>query len=184
MLRRNILITLIITTISVVLCTLGFKTALQPIDSIAIIWPGAILHAITPILFGGWGVVATVLSGIIVDIINVGKFHAVVGYIIPDFLQAFIPALYYRYLIRKYDWTQPVFCFKPFLIYSVLLPNLAGAMSGTIILHSSTEVSLLTPFIRWLLANIPIALILGWPLFHFLGPTMAEEGWTVKNWWR
>jgi len=182
--KRNILITIVMITISVILCTLGFKTALQPIDSVAIIWPGAILHAIAPILFGAWGIIATVLAGIIVDFINVGTFHAVAGYAFPDFLQAFIPALYYRKLIRQYGWTNKTFQFFPFLIYGVLLSNIAGAISGTFILHSSTDAPLWTPFFRWLIANVPIAVILGWPLFHYLGPTMAEEGLAIKGWWR
>lgn len=182
--KRNILITIVMITISVILCTLGFKTALQPIDSIAIIWPGAILHAVAPILFGGWGVLATVLAGVIVDIINVGTFHAVAGYAIPDFLQALVPAIYYRRLIKRHGWTAKTFQFHHFLIYAVLLSNLVGAISGTLILYNYTQISLGTPFLRWLIANIPISIILGWPLFHYLGPTMAEEGLVVKGWWR
>ena len=54
--KRNIIITLVMIAISVILCTLGFNTASKPIDSIAVVWPGAILHAVGTILFGGWGV--------------------------------------------------------------------------------------------------------------------------------
>lgn len=85
--KRNILITLVMITISVVLCTLGFNTASKPIDSIAVIWPGAILQSVGTILFGGWGVVATVISGIIANWINVGTFHVSFGYSLPNFLQ-------------------------------------------------------------------------------------------------
>src|SRR3989338_785515 len=93
--KRNVLITVVMTTISIILCTLGFNTAAQPIDSIAVIWPGAILHSVGTILFGGWGIVATLLEGTIANIINVGTFHISLSYAIPNFLQALIPTVYY-----------------------------------------------------------------------------------------
>lgn len=182
--RRNILITLVMIAISVILCTLGFNTASQPIDSIAVIWPGAILHAVGTILFGGWGVVATIVAGMIVDVINVGSLHAIFGYAIPDFLQAIIPAIYYRSLFKRNNWNKTIFSFRPFFIFAVVLPNVVGAIVGTLILHSSTQTDLWFPMSRWLIANIPIALILGWPLLRFLGPVMVEEGWIVKDWWK
>lgn len=182
--KRNFIITGIMIVISVILCTLGFNTASQPIDSIAVIWPGAILHSVGTILFGGWGVVATVLAAIIADIINVGTIHATIGYIIPDLLQALIPAAYYRVLIKKYGWGKEVFSFKPFILYAVVLPNFVGAVVGPLILHSWSEFDLWHAIIRCFLANVPIATVLGWPLLHYLGPTMAEEGLVVKGWWQ
>lgn len=182
--KRNFFITLIATGISVVLCTLGFNTANQPIDSIAVVWPGTLLHSVGSILFGGWGIVATVVAAVIVDIINVGTLHATLGYIIPDFLQALIPAIYYRSVIKKFGWGPEVYRFRPFLVYSVILSNFVGAIVGTLILYSWTQTSLWMPMLRWLVANIPIALFLGYPLLRCLGPVLAEEGLVVKGWWK
>lgn len=184
MIKRNILITIVMTAISVILCTLGFNTAAQPIDSIAVVWPGAILHGVGTILFGGWGIIATVLSSVIVDMINVGTLHATLGYIVPDFFQALIPAFCYRLLIKKYGWGKEVFSFWPFLVYAVILSNVAGAIVGPLILYAWSESNLWHAIIRWLIANIPVALFLGWPLLRYLGPTMAEEGWVVSGWWK
>lgn len=173
-------------SIGVALCTLGFNPASEPIDSIAVIWPGTLLHSVGAILFGGWGVVATVLSAIIVDMIKVGTVHVVVGYTIPDFLQSFIPAFYYRRLIKTHGWSAPTFRFMPYFIVSVLLSNIIGAISGALIFNLGTDglESLWFPMTRWFIANAPIALILGWPLFRCLGPIMAEEGLTVNGWWK
>lgn len=182
--RRNILITLVMVTISVILCTLGFNTASQPIDSIAVVWPGAILHAVGTILFGGWGVIATVMAGMIANIINVGTSYAIFAYTLPNFLQSIIPAACYRLHIKKHGLNKNTFKFSTYLIFASLLPNLIGAISGTIILSLSRDVDPLFSIARWLIANIPISIILGWPLLHFLGPTLAEEKLVVKGWWR
>lgn len=182
--KRNVIITLVMITISVILCTLGFNTASKPIDSIAVIWPGALLHSVSTILFGGWGVLATVLAAIIADIINVGTLHAVLGYMVPDFIQAIIPAIYYRRLIKKYGCGKEIFSFWPFLVYAVIFSNVAGAIVGPLILHTWSESNWWHAMIRWLIANIPIAILLGWPLLRYLGPTMAEEGWVVSGWWK
>lgn len=172
------------TTISVILCTLGFTPASQPIDSIAVIWPGSLLHSVGTILFGGWGIIATILAAIIADVVNVGTLHATLGYIVPDFLQALIPAIYYRHVIKKHGWGPQVYKFWPFFFYAVLLSNIVGAIAGTLILYSWSQTHLWLPFVRWLIANIPISLFLGYPLLRFLGPTIAEEGWVVKGWWK
>lgn len=183
---RNFTITVFTTIIWVILCTLGFNPANEPIDSIAVIWPGAILHGVGAILLGGWGVVATVLSAVIVDIIKVGTVHATVGYMIPDFLQALIPAYYYRRLIRRHGVGPHLFRFGPYLLYAVILSNLVGAITGTLILNLGiTDIqSLWFPMLRWLVANIPIAIVLGYPLLRCLGPTMVEENLIVKGWWK
>ena len=185
-LKRNLAITITATTISIVLCTLGFVTADAPVNSIAVIWPGALLHSVAAILFGGWGVVASVLAGVIVDIINVGKLHIIIGFAIPDFLQAFVPALYYRRLVARKGWGPHVFRFWPFLIYAVILSNAVGAVAGTAIVSLGNEQtgSLLFPLFRWIFANIPISLMLGYPLFRCLGPIMIEENYVVTGWWK
>ena len=171
--------------ISVILCTLGFSPTSVPIDSVATMWPGAITQAITAILFGGWGIVITVLSGVFVDIINVGDPHITFGFMLPDFIQAFIPALYYPTLFKKLSEDDSVdFRFGPYLFYAVLLPNILGAMVATFILHQKTGVSMNMVFARWLIANIPIAILFGWPLVRFLGPVMVEEKLFVKGWWK
>ncbi|GEM_PF-3949006 len=186
MLRRNLSITLIATTISVVLCTLGFNPETQPLDSIAVIWPGAILQAFAGALFGGWGVVATVLAGLVADILLAGTVHASIGYILPDLLQALIPAWYYRHRIAQYGWTAPTFHFWPFFIFSILISNIVGAVTATCIFqfYLSHEFHFWFPLMRWLVANIPIALLLGWPLFRYLGPTLAQEGLVMRGWWQ
>lgn len=182
---RNVFITFVATSISVVLCTLGFAPSSVPVHSIATMWPGTITQAVVGILFGGWGVVITVLSGIIVDIINVGKMHVILGFIPSDFVQAFIPALYYRRFVHKYGWnSQKIFSFKPFLIYAVVLPNVIGALLGaTVILHTE-QIPFWHSVMRWLIANIPLAVILAWPLLKTLGPVFVEEKWVVTGWWR
>ncbi|MBI5299546.1 MAG: hypothetical protein HY877_04545 [Deltaproteobacteria bacterium] len=182
--KRNILITLVMITISVILCTLGFSTANQPIDSIAVVWPRAILQAVGTILFGGWGIVATIFAGMITNAINVGTAHAILGYSIPNFLQSFIPAFYYRRILRKSDGEIKMLSFKSYLIFAAIVPNLLGALFGTFILHSTREADLWFSISRWLIANIPITLVLGWPLLFFLGPTMAEERLLIKGWWK
>lgn len=182
--KRNILITAVMTAISVILCTLGFNTAARPIDSIAVAWPGAILQAVGTILFGGWGVVATLLAGMIANLINVGTPYAVFAYSIPNFLQAIIPAAYYRRLIKQYGFSEKIFEFKTYFVFASILPNLVGAITGTFLLFSSKNVDPWFSIARWLTANIPISLLLGWPLLYFLGPTMIEEKWFVKKWWQ
>lgn len=172
------------TTISVILCTLGFNTATQPIDSIAVVWPGAILHAVGTILFGGWGVIATVAAGVIANMINVGNFYATIAYTLPNFLQSIIPAAYYRHHIKKFGFEKNTFKFSTYFIFASVLPNLVGAICGTIILSASKDVDPFFSIARWLVANIPISLILGWPLLYFLGPTLAEEKLAIKGWWK
>lgn len=185
-LQKNLTITCIAILIGVVLCTLGFNPTSEPIDSIAVIWPGTLLQTFCAILFGGWGVIATVLSAIIVDIIKVGSVKIVIGYSIPDFLQSVIPALYYRRLIKVHGWNAQTFRFLPYFVVCVLLSNIVGAISGALIFNFGPNnlESLWFPMTRWFIANAPIALILGWPLFRCLGPVMAEEGLTVNGWWR
>lgn len=185
-LRQNVIITFIVTFIWVILGTLGYSADSAPVNSIAVIWPGAILHGIGGILFGGWGIVATVVSTMIVDAIKVGEPYAIYGFILPSILQSLIPAIYYRGRIKKYGWGKETFAFVPFLFYAVLINNLVGAASGTLmmLLGSSSSGPFWFPFIRWSVANIPISLILGWPLFRCLGPVMAEEGLNVEGWWR
>lgn len=185
-LQKNVVITCIAILIGIALCTLGFNPATEPIDSIAVIWPGTLLHTVGAILFGGWGIIATVLSAAIVDMIKVGTVHVVLGYTIPDFLQSFIPALYYRKMIKTYGWSSQTFRFFPYFIVCVLLSNLAGAISGAFIFNFGPGglESLWFPMTRWFIANTPVALILGWPLFRCLGPVMAEEGLTVNGWWK
>lgn len=182
--RRNILITLVMIVISVILCTLGFNTDSRPIDSIAVIWPGAILHAVGPILFGAWGIVATVVAGIAANLINVGNGYTALAYSLPNFLQAAIPALYYRRLIKHYGTDKKIFEFKTYLVFASFLPNLMGALVGTLLLFSSRNVDPWFSIARWLTANIPVSLLLGWPLLYFLGPTMVEEKLLVKGWWK
>ncbi|PIR20272.1 MAG: hypothetical protein COV45_06890 [Deltaproteobacteria bacterium CG11_big_fil_rev_8_21_14_0_20_47_16] len=183
---QNIVVTAIVTTIWVILCTLGFNPANEPIDSIAVIWPGAILHGVGAILLGGWGIVATVLSAVIVDVIKVGSLHIILGFSIPDLIQALIPAWYYRNQIKRFGWGPEVFSFKSYLLFATLIPNIVGAIIATIIFHPSNQPieQMWFPFLRWLVANIPISLILGWPLLKCLGPIMAEEGLTVNGWWQ
>lgn len=183
---RNFQISLLAAGITIILCTLGFNPATQPIDSIAIIWPGAILHGVGGVLFGGWGVFATVLSGIVVDYINVGTPVATYGYILPNFLQALIPAIYYRRAIAQYGWSPKIFSLGRYLLVGVLAANLVGALCGSIVFHIvlQRDGSFWLPFTRWLLANIPVAALLGWPLLRSLGPTLADEGLTVSGWWR
>lgn len=186
MLKRNVAITIVAITVSVILCTLGFKTAQTPIESIAVIWPGAILHSVGSILFGGWGLVATILAGVIVDIVNVGKLPIIFGFMVPDFLQPLIPVMYYRYLIARHGWNSEVFRFRHFLIFAVLIPNALGALTGTLILRMNfvSDLPFWFPFVRWMVANVPISLCLGYPLLRCLGPTLAEEGFVVTRWWR
>lgn len=182
--RRNIIITLVMTTISVILCTLGFNTAAQPIDSIAVIWPGAILHAVGPILFGAWGIVATIFAGMVANLINVGTWHTALAYSLPNFLQAAIPAVYYRRLIKHHGCNKKIFEFRTYLVFASILPNLVGALTGTLLLVFSKNVDPWFSIARWLTANIPVSLVLGWPLLYFLGPTMVEEKLIVKGWWK
>ncbi|PIR26721.1 MAG: hypothetical protein COX62_03245 [Deltaproteobacteria bacterium CG_4_10_14_0_2_um_filter_43_8] len=182
--KQNFLITLTTIGISVILCTLGFEPNSVPPDGIATIWPGAITQVIAGILFGAWGVIATVSAGVIVDIINVNDLYIVFGFIIPAFIQSFIPAFYYRLLIKRYGWNDKIFRFTPFLIYGVIIPNVIGALIAAFLLSSHTNTSFYFAFARWTIANIPIALVLGWPLFKIFGKVMADEGCVVSGWWK
>lgn len=183
-LKQNIFITLITIGISVILCTLGFEPNSVPPDGIATIWPGAITQVIAGTLFGAWGVIATVLAGVIVDVINVKDAYITFGFMLPDFVQAFIPAFYYRYLIRRYGWGSKVFSFLPFALYGVLIPNILGALIAATILSVHVHISFSFSFLRWIIANIPIAFLLGWPLFKIFGRVMAKEGCVVSGWWK
>jgi ribose/xylose/arabinose/galactoside ABC-type transport system permease subunit len=186
MIKRNIIITILATTITVILCTIGIDTASKPLDSMGVIWPGAVLHSAGGALFGAWGIIATILSGTITNYVNVGSPAIILGFIFPNFIQSLIPAFYYRKRIRCCANSSEIFNFKPFLIYGILLPNIIGGLSGTIILQSmfKSDLPFWFPFTRWLIANIPISIILGYPLFRFLGPTLMEEGYIVKGWWK
>lgn len=185
-LSRNIGLMSIAIIIGVILCTLGFNPANEPIDTVAVIWPGTLLHGVGAVLLGGWGIVATVLSAMVVNLLKTGTIHVVVGYTIANIVQAGIPAWYYRRLIKKYGWKSETFRFMPYVIYVVFLSNIVGAMIGALTFYTGSQsfVPFWLPFVRWLIANIPIALFLGWPLFRCLGPVMAEEGLTVSGWWK
>lgn len=170
--------------ISVVLCTLGYSSLKSAGGTIANVWPGAIFQAVSAIALGGWGVLATIIAGAITNAIN-GKGLLVVLAVTPaNFLQALIPAYYYRSRLKCGGWSPQLINFKSFLMYAVVLPNVMGGILGAFAIHSIMEAPFWAMYFKWLAANIPIAMLLGWPLFKLLVPCLVEEGWIVRGWWR
>lgn len=185
-LHHRLIVVLFCVIIFSILCTLGFNSVAMPVETIAIIWPGAILHSVGAILFGFWGIIATITVGLIVNGIITHNLYITLAFILPNFIQSFIPAWSYRQIINKYGWSERTFDFFPFLLFGALLPNMVGAVFGTLLLQLDVARNLpySFSFLRWLIANVPITLLLGYPLFRCLGPIMAEEGMAVKGWWK
>ena len=182
---RNLCLTFSTVALSTLLCTLGYNSLNAVEGSIANVWPGAIFQVVSAIAFGAWGIVATLVAGIITNLINVKSFYFVFAFTPANFVQSFIPAYYYRKHLAKAGWRKSSFAFLPFLIFGVLLPNIFGASLGAFALSFHSEnISYAHFFWKWLIANVPIALLLGWPLFYFVIPSFIEEGWTVKGWWK
>ena len=170
--------------LSVILCTLGYSALNSVEGSIANVWPGAIFQAISAAALGGLGILATIVAGIITNSINVKTLYSIFALIPANFIQSFIPAYYYRHQLKSGGWNKCVFGFIPFLFYGVLIPNIFGATLGAAAVSTFGGAPYFPLFIKWLVANIPIAILLGWPLFKFLVPTLVDEGWAIKGWWK
>lgn len=170
--------------ISVVLCTLGYSSLKSAGGTIANVWPGAIFQAVSAISLGGWGVLSTVIAGALTNAINGKGLIAVIALTPANLIQSLIPAYYYRHKLRSGGWNSKVFNFIPFLIYAVLIPNLLGGMFGALAVHLLMDVPFWAMYFKWISANVPIAILLGWPLFKLLVPCLVEEGWVVRGWWR
>lgn len=181
--RNSILgIIIFMMTLCVLLCTLGYHSL--NMKGIADIWPGAIFQALFGSLFGGWGVLATLCASTITNAINVKTIYSVLGFIPANFIQSFIPAYYYRKLLKNGGWKKSDLKFTHFALFAVIIPNLIGGILGSIAISHSTNLSLSSTYIKWITANIPISILLGWPLFRMLTPQLIEEGWIIKGWWK
>jgi tellurite methyltransferase len=181
---KSIVLALGIVALSVLLCTLGYSSLNSVSGSIANVWPGAIFQVVSAAALGGWGVVATIISAIITNAINVKTMYAILAFIPANFVQSFIPAYYYRRILKKGGWSSRTFRFLPFLIYGVLIPNILGSFLGGAAVHMFAGAPYVHVCAKWFIANVPIAIILGWPLFRYVIPALVDEGWTVKGWWR
>ena len=181
---RNAVLALCAVAISVLLCTLGYSSLNTVTGSIANVWPGAIFQVVSAAALGGWGILATIVSGLITNAINVKSLYAVLVFIPENFIQSFIPAYSYRKILQSGGWNSKAFCFLPFVLFGVLIPNVFGAAIGAAGVHVWKDAPYMQVFIKWLVANVPIAILLGWPLFRTLVPQLVDEGWTVKGWWK
>lgn len=168
--------------LSILLCTLGYHSL--NMKGIADIWPGAIFQALAGAVFGGWGILATILASTITNLINVKTFYSVICFIPANFIQSFIPALYYRRALKSGGWNAGHFQFHKFAIFAVIIPNLIGGIFGGLAVSFFTDVPFYSTYLKWISANIPISLLLGWPLFMTLTPQLVEEGWIIKGWWK
>lgn len=179
---RSAFITFFIVLLSVILCTLGYHSLMM--KNIADIWPGAIFQSVAGAAFGGWGVLATVIAGIITGTINTPNINLILAFIPANFVQSFIPAYYYRRLLRAGGWNRRSMQFWRFAIFAILIPNLIGGIiGGGAVSYFESELFWGT-YLKWIMANIPIGLILGWPLYFIFVPRLIEEGWTTQGWWK
>lgn len=181
---RSAVLSLGVVALSVILCTLGYSSLNTVSGSIANVWPGAIFQVVSAASLGGWGLLSTLVAGIITNAINVKTLYAILAFIPANFIQSFIPAYYYRRVLRRGGWNSRIFRFFPFMWYGVIIPNLLGSLLGAGAVCWFGGAPYWQVFLKWFVANVPIAIILGWPLFRFVIPTLVEEGWTVKGWWR
>lgn len=173
-----------ITLLSIVLCTLGYPSLTARAGAIASVWPGAIFQGILSVAFGGWGVLAIIFGGMVTVAINAHSWWGVLSLIPANFLQALIPAYYYRRVLKKGGWNRRVLRFLPFALFAVVIPNIVGAAAGALAFHLHSGAPYAALFWKWIAANIPIALALGWPLFRYGVPSLVDEGWTIKGWWK
>jgi tellurite methyltransferase len=168
--------------LATVTCTLGYEA--NHGGQIAKVWPAAVFQAFVSVFLGGYGVLATILSGVLTNLISFKSVYPVFALIPANFAQAFIPAWYYRRRLKKGGWNKQNLKVIPFLVMGILVPNVAGALLGASVSDSHSYQEFMAATVRWALANIPIAVLLGVPLFVMAGPSFIRSGWSIKGWWQ
>jgi hypothetical protein len=179
-LYRTAMIAIVITCLNVVLCMLGYTKIGG--YSIATLWPGTIFQVITSIAFGAWGIVISIVSGVVADGI---KYSATpnIFFVLADFFQSFLPALYFRHLLTTGAWRKEIMGFFRFACIGVVIPHAIGGLIAGASISMNSNKYLLEASFDWFWSGVPIGLLIGWPLFRVLMPQLIREGWTIKGWW-
>ena len=177
---RLAMIALVMTCLNSVLCMLGYTKIGG--YSIATLWPGTIFQAITSIAFGGWGILISIVSGIVADAIKYSSTPNIF-FIFADFFQSFLPALYFRRLLATGAWRTEIMGFFRFAFMGVIVPRAVGGMIAGVSIAMGSNKYLWEASFDWFWSGVPIGLLIGWPLFRVLMPQLVREGWTIKGWW-
>lgn len=148
-------------------------------------WPAIAVQNVGGIWFGAWGAIAGSLFPIISNGITGTPVYVSLAYIPANFMQAFLPALAFRYfkadprLEEGRDWAI-------FLI-SITLANIFGALwSPLVVLRGFgllTAESVPVFIWGWFAGNEIAGIIFGVILLKALSGVVLETNAFVKRWW-
>lgn len=148
-------------------------------------WPAIAVQNVGGIWFGAWGAIAGSLFPIISNGITGTPVYVSLAYIPANFMQAFLPALAFRYfkadprLEKGRDWAI-------FLI-SITLANIFGALwSPLVVLRGFgllTAESVPVFIWGWFAGNEIAGIIFGVILLKALSGVVMETNAFVKRWW-
>jgi len=148
-------------------------------------WPAIAVQNVGGIWFGAWGAIAGSLFPIISNGITGTPVYVSLAYIPANFMQAFLPALAFRYfkadprLEEGRDWAI-------FLI-SITLANIFGALwSPLVVLRGFgllTAESVPVFIWGWFAGNELAGIIFGVILLKALSGVVLETNAFVKRWW-
>ncbi len=136
--------------------------------------------------YGGWGVIATYLgciigAGLLADM----PLQTNLLWSVADVWQVMIPLAAFRIFnanVRLMDKRD----LSIFLIFGVILNNLAGALwgSGILALHGLIPAdSLFVVFEGWMTGNVIATLILSPLLLYYITPYLMQTDTYIRNYW-
>jgi len=170
--------------IGIVVGTLGSLAI--PIGFVSAFWPGQAVQAVGGVWFGAWGVIAGMFFPFISNAMSgSAPIPVSAAYLPANFLQAFLAAAAFRWfkadprLNSARDWTI-------WVVFGVLLANLAGAFWGTYVLvwfGLITSGAQFTALLGWLIGNTIPSLIFGSILLKYVSPMVMRSKAFVKSWW-
>ncbi len=182
---QHIIVFLLLTLVGTVIGSLGL-VVFNVGPNIGVFWPAAALQVIGGIWFGGWGVLAGTLTGVISGTITRGAHPVMWGYIPANMLQSFLAGWVFRHW--RLDPSLPTRReMGVFIFVGGFLSNLLGATLAItdLALHEGIQdVSHIRRlFITWLLANSVPCLIFGIPLLRAFSPLIIDSPFFCKTWW-
>jgi hypothetical protein len=148
-------------------------------------WPAIAVQNVGGIWFGAWGAIAGSLFPIISNGITGTPVYVSLAYIPANFMQAFLPALAFRYfkadptLEEGRDWAI-------FLI-SITVANIFGALYSPLVVLRGfgllTAESVPVFIWGWFAGNEIAGIIFGVILLKALSGVVMETNAFVKRWW-
>jgi integral membrane sensor domain MASE1 len=173
------------TGIGIVVGTLGSLAV--PIGFVSLFWPGQAVQVIGGIWFGWWGGIASFLFPLISNLLSGSAPLAVsLGYLPSNLIfQPMLGAWAFRFfdadprLRSGRDWGI-------WVVFGVLLANLAGALWGSLILlwfGLITGPAYWTTVGGWAIGNTIPSLILGSIILYFVSPLVMRTAAFCKGYW-